>query len=226
MTAGEASVFVIAGGPLGSRDFLRSQLAEYQPVGLVCADGGAGHLEELGVTPAVIIGDMDSLAPEVLKRYEGQGSLIIRRPRDKTETDTQLALEYAMQLPADEIRIYGALGGRIDHTLANISLLALALKRGVAARLVDEWCEVFLVTGAVEIQGRAGQTVSLFPFAGTVQGIYLEGFAYPLAGGAMEIGVPYGISNRLEGDRGTITIGSGILLAVKYHQPDRFPEEY
>jgi thiamine pyrophosphokinase len=183
----------------------------------------ARHVAALDLTPQVIIGDMDSLPPEILQRCEEMGSRIIRHEREKMETDTQLALEYACRFHPDEIRIYGGLGGRIDHALANISLLLPAASKGVTAKLVDEWCEVFVITQTTTMEGIAGQTVSLFPLSALVQGINLEGFEYPLSGGTMEIGAPYGISNRLQADKGVITIGSGCLLVVKYTQPGIFP---
>ena len=224
MVTEKTRVFVVAGGPLGNMDFLRSEIAIFSPGLLICADGGARHLEALGLTPQVIIGDMDSLAPEILERFAAKGSRIMSYGRDKRETDTQLALEYACQSLPQEVRVYGALGGRLDHTLANISLLAAAWKRGVRALLVDEWCEVFIVTGRAAIEGKAGQTVSLFPFDGAARGIDLDGFAYPLAGGQMEAGEPYGISNRLQMHRATISLASGCLLVVKYHERDSFPQ--
>ena len=217
-------IFVIAGGSIGSKDFLRSQIDLFRPDELVCADSGARHVVALDLTPQVIIGDMDSLPPEILQCCEGRGSRIIRHPRAKKETDTQLALEFACRSHPDEIRIYGALGGRIDHVLANIALLLPAARNGVTTKLVDEWCEVFVITQTIHLEGIAGQTVSLFPFSALVQGIELEGFEYPLSRGTMEIGLPYGISNRLQGDRGVIAIESGCLLVVKYAQPGIFPQ--
>jgi thiamine pyrophosphokinase len=217
-------IFVIAGGSIGNKDFLRSQIDKFDPDELVCADSGARHVVALDLTPQVIIGDMDSLTPEILQRCEERGSRIIRHPRAKKETDTQLALEYACRSHPDEIRIYGALGGRIDHALANISLLLPVARRGVTTKLVDEWCEVFVITQTTRITGIVGQTVSLFPLSALVQGIKLEGFEYPLSGGTMEIGVPYGISNRLQTDRGIISLGSGCLLVVQYVRPAIFPQ--
>lgn len=216
-------VFVIAGGSIGNKEFLRSQIGIFSPDELICVDGGARHIVALDLTPQVIIGDMDSLPPEILQRCEERGSRIIRHPRAKQETDTQLALEYACRSHPDEIRIYGALGGRIDHALANIYLLLPAARRGVTTKLVDEWCEVFVVTQTMRLEGIVGQTVSIFPLSALVQGIELEGFEYPLSGATMEIGVPYGISNRLQKDRGVIAIESGCLLVVQYAQPGIFP---
>ncbi|MCG6538119.1 MAG: thiamine diphosphokinase, partial [Syntrophales bacterium LBB04] len=220
--ASKRIVFIIAGGPVGNKAFMSAQVAELAPVHLICADGGARHLDALGLMPDVIIGDMDSLSPDLLRRFEEGGSRAIRHPRDKRETDTQLALEYALQLEPDEIRIFGALGGRIDHALANISLLAEAAKKGVPTKLVDEWCEVFCVDRDCIIEGMPGQTLSLLPLSSQVCGINLEGFAYPLSGGTMQIGAPYGLSNRLQVRRGAISIDSGLLLVVRYHQPDTF----
>ena len=216
-------IFVIAGGSIGNKDFLRSQIDRFGPSELVCADGGARHALALDLVPQVIIGDMDSLAPEILQHCEEQGSRIIRHPRAKTETDTQLALEYACRSHPDEIRIYGGMGGRIDHSLANIALLLPAAQRGVTTRLVDEWCEVFVITQTRAIKGMVDQTVSLFPFSAQVQGIGLEGFEYPLSGGTMTIGDPYGISNRLQATEGLISIGSGCLLVIQYARPGIFP---
>lgn len=222
--AGETGcVFVIAGGPLGNHDFFRTQAARFCPCVLVCADGGARHLKSLGMTPQVIIGDMDSLPPETLKHFTERGSRISRYPREKKETDTQLALEYAWQLFPREVRIYGGMGGRIDHTLANISLLAAGAKRGIATLLVDEWCEVSVVTRKTEIAGMVGQTISIFPLASPAEGIGMEGFAYPLAGGRMEIGAPYGISNLLAAEQAVVSVAAGSLLLVKYHQRGLFP---
>lgn len=217
-------IFVIAGGPMVGVDFLKLQVEFLRPVELICADGGARHLDAISLAPDVIIGDMDSLSPELLKQFEKKGSRIIRYPRNKKETDTQLALEYSLQLHPDEIRIFGALGGRIDHTLANISLLVKTAEAGIPAKLTDEWCEIFVVDRHMEITGIPGQTLSFFPLSSTACGIELKGFEYPLSGATMEIGAPYGISNRLMAERGVISVASGYLLVIRYYKPDTFPE--
>lgn len=217
-------IFVIAGGPVENREFLKLQVEALRPMELICADGGARHLDALGLTPDVIIGDMDSLSSEILTRCEQRGSRILRYPQAKDETDTQLALDYALKSLPDEILIFGGLGGRLDHTLANISLLVRAAEVGTPTKLADEWCEVFVIVRHAEIEGIPGQTVSFFPLSSAVSGITLAGFEYPLSGGTMEIGAPYGISNRLIAERGAISIASGYLLAIRYYKPGVFPE--
>ena len=220
------TVFVISGGPIGDLTFLHAQLEALVPMKTVCADGGARHLDALGIAPQVIIGDMDSLEPDLLLRMEGRGSRIIRHPVGKDRTDTWLALEYALDLEPEQVVIFGALGGRVDHTLANVSLLALAAERGVAAKLIDEWGEMSVVAGngKAVIDGETGQTVSLLPLTTRVAGITLTGFEYSLDNGTMEIGKPYGISNRLIAENGTVAVASGMLLVIRYFRPGMFPE--
>ena len=217
-------VFILSGGELGPPGRLREALAE-TPAAVICADGGARHLAATGFTPTLIVGDMDSLARGMQEGYRQGGCRIVAHPGRKDETDTELALQEAFALDPGEIWIWAALGGRVDHALANISLLWQGIQRGVAMKLVDGWCEVFLITKATVIAGGRGQTVSLLPFAGEVRGVTLSGFEYPLCDAVMAPGSPYGVSNRLAGERGEVTLSSGCLLAVRYFQPGVFPGE-
>ena len=216
-------VFLVAGGQIRDLTFLRSKLSELNPSEIICADSGAGHVYGIGITPQVIVGDMDSLTPVMLDYFRERGSRIIRYPETKDGTDTQLALEYAFGMAPDEIYVFGAFGSRIDHVMANISLLVLGAKKGIHTKLIDEWCEAFVVDRQSVIDGEIGQTVSLLPFSDVVTGITLDGFEYPLKNGVMEIGKPYGISNRLTATRGVISISKGCLLVIRYFKEGVFP---
>ena len=216
-------LFVVAGGQIRDLSFFQSKLLEFKPSGIICADSGAGHLYPIGVIPQVIVGDMDSLSPEALDYFKEQGCKIIRSPEAKDETDTQLALEYAFEMAPDEIYLFGAVGSRIDHTLANISLLVPGVKKGIHIKLIDEWCEAFIVSHEYVVDGEIGQTVSLLPFSDVVKGITLDGFEYPLKNGVMEMGRPYGISNRLTAKRGVISVSSGYLLVIRYFKVGVLP---
>jgi thiamine pyrophosphokinase len=218
-------IYIITGGELGDPTFLRERAASAAPAALICADGGARHLKAAGMIPTLIVGDMDSLDRGSQKNYESMGVRIIRHPREKDETDTELALREAFGMAPDEVWIWGALGGRIDHALANLSLLVQGIQRGVDIRLIDEWCELFLVTRNTVLEGEEGQTVSFLPFMGEASGVTLTGFEYPLTNAVMAIGRPYGISNVLAARQGVIEVDSGCLLAVRYFLPGRFPGE-
>jgi thiamine pyrophosphokinase len=218
-------VFIISGGELGDPTFLTDKKVLVAPVAVICADGGARHAQAAGIIPTIIIGDMDSLEQVSQERYESMGVRIIRHPHHKDETDTELALQQAFEMAPAEIWIWGALGHRIDHSLANLSLLAQGARRGIPVKLIDAWCEAFLVTQRRVIDGIRGQTVSLLPFAGDAVGVTLCGFEYNLTKAVMEIGHPHGISNRLEAQQGIIEIDSGCLLAIRYFQPGLFPGE-
>jgi len=208
-------VFVISGGVVNDPQFLYEEIRSVSNPVIICADGAAQIMKMSDIAPDFIVGDMDSVEEDTLKYFEAKGSRIIRHPEDKDETDTQLALECAFEMHPEAIRMFGALGGRIDHALANISLLVMCAKRGVDTKIVDKDCELFVIDRSCVINGREGETVSLFPLSSDVTGIALEGFRYPLSDGVMEIGKPYGVSNRLTGTRGTISVRTGYLLVIR-----------
>jgi thiamine pyrophosphokinase len=218
-------VFVVSGGEFSDPAFLREQAAMAAPMAVVCADGGARHLEAAGILPLLIVGDMDSLDATSQQYYEAKGCRIIRHQRRKDETDTELALHEAFRMEPAEVWIWGALGNRVDHTLANISLLVQGKEKGIDVKLIDGWCEVFLIDRRRVFEGEAGQTVSLFPYWGPAVGVTLTGFEFPLTKAVMEIGRPCGVSNRLMAEQGMIEVDSGCLLAVRYFRPGVFPGE-
>jgi len=216
-------IIVVTGGQIRDPAFLQLKLSEMKPSAIICADSGARHLYSLGVIPDVIIGDMDSLAPEMQSYFEGKKCRFIRYPEAKDETDTQLALEHAFCMAPEEVYVFGAFGSRIDHVMANISLLVLGAKKNTHITLIDEWCEAVVVTREYVILGEIGQTVSLLPLSDKVTGITLEGFEYPLENGVMEIGKPYGISNRLIAAKGVISVKTGYLLVIRYCKTEGLP---
>jgi len=219
-----ATIVIVSGGRLGSREFFREKLNRTGDYLMICCDGGARHLSEAERKPDVVIGDMDSIAPEQRKRYERQGVEMIRYPTGKDFTDTALALDYALGLKPERIQIWGALGGRIDHALANVFLLVRAKKAGVAACLLDEYGEAFVLTEETVFENAEDCLVSLLALSPRVEGVTLEGFAYPLEEGAFELSESRGISNRIVSKRARIRVLSGHLLVVRYWRKDFFPE--
>lgn len=190
---------------------------------IIAADGGANWLDGQGLSPTLLVGDLDSAAPELVAQLEQRDVPVERHPVDKDETDAELALQRAAALGATQIIILGALGGRVDHELANIMLLAMPALEPLDVAICDGVSTLRLLRGAGEIRGQAGDTVSLIPWGGVAQGIVTEGLAYPLRGETLHHGAARGISNVLLGDRATVTLERGALLVV--HTPRKWPED-
>ena len=216
-------VVIIAGGQIEDPEALKIRIDGASSAPIICADGGARHARAMGLIPDMIIGDLDSMSADLLGIFSDRGVDIRRHPPGKDETDTELAFEAALEFSPSEILVVGALGYRLDHTLANLSLLLKGEARQIPVKLIDEWCEIFLVTATCTINGEIGQTVSLLPFFGVVTGVSLTGFAYPLEQGRMSMERPFGVSNRLTAETATITVASGRLLVIRYFRKDVFP---
>lgn len=193
-----------------------ARLAEWAEL-VIAADGGAARALAAGVRPHVVVGDMDSLAPDALHALRHAGAEILTFPARKDETDLELALLEAVRRGAGDIVIVGALGGRLDHTLGNVYLLTMPQLRGRLVRLVDGREEAFIVWKRAEIRGARGDTVSLIPLTPEVRGVETEGLEYPLRGESLFMGPGRGISNVMLGPAARVSTSDGILLAVVSH---------
>ncbi len=188
---------------------------------VIGADGGAAQALAWGITPQVVVGDMDSLTESHRARLEAQGCEFVQHPRAKDETDLELALGYAVEQGADEIVILGALGGRMDHTLANVLLLALPLLRDVTARIVRGGEEVLLLRGgqSIRLEGQKGNRVSLLPVEGDACGVATRGLAWPLNDDTLRFGFSRGVSNEMTGSEAWIDLREGSLVVVHVPLP-------
>jgi thiamine pyrophosphokinase len=184
---------------------------------IIAADGGGEPLIRLGIIPEAIIGDFDSLSPETTAKLERLGSKLVRVESEKDETDTELAVRYALQLGADTITLLGVLGGRLDHSLANLILLARLARKQVRARAATAFLTVYAVTDELVVRGREGELVSVFPFQGSAAGVTEIGFKYLLRDAHLDPFAVVGISNVLAGPKGVIRVKKGVLLVFHYH---------
>jgi len=180
---------------------------------LIAADGGARHLHALGRLPHLIVGDLDSVDPALVAQYAEAGVRIERHPTAKNQTDLELAIECALGAEVQEVLLVGATGGRIDHTLANVLILAQR-RWPVPLRIIDGGQSITLLRGPgeVAIEGIAGQTLSAIPLTARVTGITYEGLEYPLHNATLRLGSTRGVSNRLLSRRAIVRIRSGLLL--------------
>ena len=184
---------------------------------LLCADGGARAALRFGLHPQRVIGDFDSLTEDELSALEQGGAQLERHPTHKDETDLELALTYAAAHGADEIVVLGALGGRLDQTVANVMLLAMPLLAGGRVLIASGSEQTILIRPGApyELRGQAGDLVSLIPFGGDAHGIRTEGLEYPLRDESLFIGPARGVSNVMLGLRATVTFTRGLLLCVQ-----------
>jgi thiamine pyrophosphokinase len=217
-------IIIISGGRLGDLAFYQKRLAALKSFSVICCDGGIRHSQTLKIKPDVIIGDMDSASAFQLEHYENQGVKIIKYPQQKDATDTQLALEYAVKHKPQAIEIWGALGGRLDHALANLSLLSMGAKAGIDTRLIDEYCEAFVVNKKTYFTEAIGQTVSVFAYPVQAEGITLRGFQYPLNNESLDVDNSRGIGNVITATPAIISLDAGSLLIIRYWQKNNFPE--
>ncbi|MBI3286413.1 MAG: thiamine diphosphokinase [Chloroflexi bacterium] len=204
---------IFANGSLGDPEHYRGL---WRPDDLiVVADGGARNALAAGLTPQVVVGDLDSLPDALRRELETRGCQFMRYPARKDQTDLELALREAARRGAQELLILAATEGRTDQSLANILLLARSEFAGLKVKLVGETWEALLVRDRAQIIGQVGDTLSLIPLSPRVTGIYTGGLEYPLEGGTLEFGSTRGISNVFTASLAEVRIGSGALLAVR-----------
>jgi len=205
-------VAIISNGSIYDYESCKERLGKVQKV--ICADGGTRHAYNMGIVPDVIIGDMDSSADKYINYFKELDIPFIKYNRDKDKTDTHICLEFALEL-CDEVFLFGATGTRLDHTLANISILRLAADSGKMACIIDENNEIYVIKDNIRLEGKKGDILSLIPVSTKVEGVTLKGAHYPLEDAQMELGNPYGVSNMFEEDSVEVFIKSGYLAVIK-----------
>lgn len=184
---------------------------------IIAADGGTRHALSLGLTPNVIVGDLDSL-PSNFEPLTFNGEIVLY-PKDKNETDLELAIQHALTLNPQEVIILAALGGRLDQTLGNIALVSNpftphAKHSSFIISLDDGIEEVFFCRDHIQINGTTGDTVSLIPWQGEVTGIVTQGLKWLLQNEILYPHKTRGISNEMTGRTASVQIKSGLLLIV------------
>ncbi len=195
---------------------------------LLAADGGTHHLLALGRIPAVVIGDLDSVTDEERRLLDQAGASVRKYPRDKDETDLELAMRHAVETGHRQILVVGGLGGRLDQALGNLSLLADPARGTLDVRLDDGVEEAFFVHpgrrsrvrgGGREVRGSPGEIVSLIPWGSPAEGVVTEGLRWPLHGETLFPHRTRGVSNELTGETASVTLTAGLLLVVHRRNP-------
>ena len=203
---------IFVGGTLQAGKAVEKAIASADLI--LAADSGASIALHYGCTPAIIVGDFDSLMLSE-RELEKLGSQIIRAEVEKNETDTELAVQVALEHGATRITILGGINGeRFDHTVANILLLAGF--ETITIRIIDgpTTCWLLRGPGSTTIEGQPGDLLSLLPLIGEAVGVRTTDLYYPLYGETLYFGKPRGVSNVLTSERARVSLERGLLLVI------------
>jgi len=203
---------IFANGTLPDPDAARRLIRDTDL--LLAADGGTRHAIAMGLIPSLVIGDLDSITEEERRKLKEAGVQFLQFPRDKNETDLELALNHAIELGYREIIIVGALGDRLDQTLGNLSLLTNLHLSTLNLKLDNGVEQAFFCRDQAWVEGRVGDLVSLIPWGGEVTGVRTQGLRWPLSDETLFPDKTRGISNELLGEAAQVNIESGLLLIV------------
>lgn len=200
---------VVAGGTIGcygrARSYLRSD--DY----FVFCDCGLRHEDGLGVKASLIVGDFDS--HEVPK--DRKECSVICLPRMKDDTDTMYAIRTCVEKGFDDFLLLGMLGGRADHSLANIYALVYLFKKGMKALLVTDTQEMWIV-GSEKSFIEPSKYFSLISISGVAKGVNIENALYPLEDATIESSWQYAVSNEvLPGRRAEVSVAEGCVLVIR-----------
>lgn len=198
---------IICGAPDGGLD---KALVE----GLViCADSGLHHALTVGITPDIVVGDFDSCTAEIPSRAE-----CIRVSPIKDDTDTILAADTAIERGCTELRFFCAVGGRFDHTFANVQMLRYLREKGADGTLYGKAEKLYLLCGGESAEiARFGGFVSVFALSDSAE-VSETGMKYPLSHYTLKSSFPLGVSNEVSEALGRIEVHSGTVLVCEYYE--------
>lgn len=217
------SIMAIVSGGNITDDFLLSYLEKLQidhQVYTIAVDKGLEFFCKHQLKPDCMLGDYDSVNPEIYKKFKEMDEILSYTfPPEKDATDTELALDFAIEHGDEntEILIFGGTGTRLDHVLGNLNLLNKALEKKVPCKIIDAYNQICLLDHqrvyTIKKEEQFGKYVSFLPFTDEVC-ITLEGFVYPLNKGILKRDNSLGISNELKEKEGRIKIDAGLCLCI------------
>ncbi len=205
-TKTKQNVAIVCGGEIVDFAWFKEQMQNYDYV--IAADSGYDRLADCGIVPNIAIGDFDSttrVIPQSIERYPF--------PSKKDKTDFMLALEFCAKNEMLNVDVFGALGGRIDHSLGAIFAILEIKSQKVNATLITEKSTAFIVNDSCEIVNSQGY-VSLFALGSDAKGVTLSGFEYPLNNATLSCCTQIGVSNKIIDNQGKISVENGNLLVI------------
>lgn len=177
---------------------------------VICADGGYDIAVSNGITPNLVVGDFDSIENTIK-----EGIPIIKLPCEKDDTDMMFCAKKAIEWGYTEVLLLAATGKRLDHTIANLSVLLFLVKNGTKAYISDDLTDIYIVvSGKFFVYGNKPTTVSVMPFGTESCTVTYNGLKYPLIKGEIKADFPLGISNELISKEAEIIVDSGPAMII------------
>ncbi|MDE7321176.1 MAG: thiamine diphosphokinase [Lachnospiraceae bacterium] len=203
---------VIVGAGVCNVQKLRKQIVIKDEDLCIAADGGLDYLIEIGIVPDIVLGDMDSLKmQETLTSFSAK-----RLPQEKDDTDMLAAIKEGLASGYEQFELYGGLGGRLSHTLANIQSLLYLLNRGARGTLFGDDVSVLLIRNESILfrtdEAECGKQISVFAFGGDAYGVSESGLKYSLDCVTLKQEFPIGVSNEFTGEQAVVEVQNGMLL--------------
>lgn len=206
------TVVVLAGGQAVDGG---TRLPITEPDLVIAADSGVHHARALGLHVDLVVGDLDSVDAHELEAVVAAGATVERHPTDKDATDLELALQAAVDRGAERVVVVGVGGGRLDHFLANVLVLASPAFIGARVEAVVGAARVVVVHDKAIVDGAPGDVITLLPVGGGADGVRTTGLRFALDGERLDAGTTRGVSNELTGTHATVTVDDGALLVVQ-----------
>lgn len=212
---------IFANGPVDCYDSLSVQLDRRDAI--ICVDGGLKHIDALAMKPDIVIGDMDSISPQRLAEL-GSQTTKIQHPSEKDETDLELALRWANEHAFEKVLLVGISGGRLDHTLANIHLMAAgSWSFELCAWQPGQYLWLMNAGETLKLNDYAGLTVSLLPMTERAEGVSTQGVKYMLHNATLGFGTTRGVSNVIASQQASVSLSAGRLLVVLTYNDAGYP---
>ncbi len=177
---------------------------------VIAVDGGFSSLEKIGVRPDIVLGDFDSLG------YIPRGIRTASFSKDKAQSDMELALKRAKNQRFDSVVVFGALGLRLDHTLANMAVFSKYSELGMKVTAIDEDVALFFLTGPDIFEAPAQETgtVSVFSMSDRCEGVFERGMKWELDDVELTNRESLGLSNELQGEAVMIGVEKGTIVVI------------
>lgn len=206
---------IFSGGTIEKRVVLEQSKPDDFIIGV---DKGIEFLDANGIEPHYLVGDFDSICPDLLDKYKRQSKIPIRAfDPVKDASDTEIAVRLAMELGCEELILFGATGTRIDHMWANIQVLMIPFEKNIEAKIIDGVNRISLIRSGIKLAKSEayGMYFSVFSLGGAVTGLTIAGAKYPLRNHTLQPFDSLSVSNQFVEDEVTIKYQSGTLILME-----------